>query len=247
MSGLPRRTQLHLILRSFMIQSSWNSRTMLGHGFGFALRPALWWRYDTDEEREAALARHVEHFNAHPYLVPLGLGAVARIEVDGVDPHRIRDFKTAVRGPLGAIGDRLIWVGWLPTISLAALAFALLGARPAWVALAFLAVYNAGHIALRLWGWSVGYRHGTEVAGAIRRARLQQQSEMLGRSAAVLLGVILGLVMVRGARAGFSAWLPLGALLFFAGNRARVRGWKPTLSITAVFIGTLAIFGALLN
>lgn len=240
---LPFWIRVQLLVRSFAIQLSWNTRTMLGHGFGFAIKPVLWWRYQSEGDRKSALARHVEHFNAHPYLSPMGLAAVARLEADHTDPTIIRHFKTAVRGPLGGIGDRLIWVGWLPATSLGAVFLILLGAPAVWVVLGFLVVYNAGHISLRFWGWSAGYRHGADVAGAIRGALLQERAETLSRTAAVLLGSLLGLVGARGAAGGLMVWVVVGGVLFLIGNRARRRGWRPTLTVTILLIGLLALAG----
>ncbi|MGI9626650.1 MAG: PTS system mannose/fructose/sorbose family transporter subunit IID [Longimicrobiales bacterium] len=242
---LPLWVKVQLVMRSFAIQASWNTRTMLGHGFGFVLKPLLWWRYEGEGDRKSALARHVDHFNAHPYLASIGLGAVARLEADHADATLIRHFKTAVRGPLGGIGDRLIWVGWLPAVALAAVFLVLIGASPLVVVVGFLAVYNAGHLALRFWGWSAGYRHGTNVAVAIRGAGLQERAEALSRTAALLLGLLLGLSGARGMAAGLLSWVVAGAVLFLVGNRARRRGWRPTLTATALAIGLLALAGAL--
>ena len=240
MKPVPRRVAVATVLRSLLIQASWNTRTMIGHGVAFALKPALWWCHSDDEARRQALSRHVEHFNAHPYLSSMGLGAIVRQEVDGHDPSRIRRFKTAVRGPLGAIGDRLVWVGWLPAVALSAVLAALLGVRPLWVVLGFLTVYNAGHLLLRGWGWSAGYRNGEDVARAIREAHLQRWAGLLSRLAALLMGVTMGFLITEGV--GHSlVWIPAGGLLFLVGNRARRRGWRPTFSVTAVVIGVIAI------
>src|SRR5207237_102193 len=79
-------------------------------------------------EFKAALARESHYFNAHPYLASVAVGALARAELDGEPPERIERFRTALAGPLGSVGDRLVWAGWLPFCSLAALAIFGLGA-----------------------------------------------------------------------------------------------------------------------
>ena len=243
MNGRPRALELRLLLRSLMIQSTWNPRTMLGNGFAFALKPALWSRFPSEEEREEAIRRHIEHFNAHPYLSSIGLGAVARLETEGADPLRIRHFKTAVAGPLGALGDRLIWTGWLPALALAAVAALQAGLRPGWTVTAFLVVYNAGHLSLRAWGLKAGFRNGPDVATAIKGADLKGKADRLSWTAALCLGVVLGALAGEGIRGGFLAWVPVGALLFLVGNRARRRGWKPAFSATAALIGVIALAG----
>ncbi|MGD8361169.1 MAG: PTS system mannose/fructose/sorbose family transporter subunit IID, partial [Gemmatimonadota bacterium] len=85
-------------LRTFLIQGSWNRRTMLGAGFGFSILPTLRQVYREDPGGfKEAVGRHSEHFNAHPYLANLALGAVCRMEKDGKDSEEIRRFKLAVR------------------------------------------------------------------------------------------------------------------------------------------------------
>ena len=80
----------------------------------------------------AALARESQYFNAHPYLAAVAVGALARAELDGEPPARIERFRTALCGPLGSVGDRLVWAAWLPLCSLVALAAFGLGARRRW-------------------------------------------------------------------------------------------------------------------
>ena len=83
MSRLPRGVLVSTFLRSFTIQGSWNYRTMLGGGFAFAMLPVLRWVSRNDREALArGLTRHLEHFNAHPYMASLALGATARLELD---------------------------------------------------------------------------------------------------------------------------------------------------------------------
>jgi len=67
------------------------------------------------------MTRQSAYFNAHPYLAAVAVGALARAELAGVPPERIERFRTALSGPLGSVGDRLVWAGWLPFCSLVAL------------------------------------------------------------------------------------------------------------------------------
>ena len=84
------------------------------------------------------------------------------MEADGTDEQTVRRFKTAVRGPLGGLGDSLVWAAWLPTVSMAALTLWWLG-LPVWLVVGlFLVVYNAGHLALRIWGFRIGLRDGRD-------------------------------------------------------------------------------------
>jgi len=168
-AALPWRTQAAIFLRLLAIQGSWNYEILLGNGVGFCVEPAL--RLLPDGIHSArfkqALARESKYFNAHPYLASVAVGALARAELDGEPPERIERFRTALCGPLGSVGDRLVWAGWLPFCSLLALAVFGLGAGAVTVLAVFLGAYNLGHFGLRLWGLRTGWAHGLRVASAL--------------------------------------------------------------------------------
>jgi mannose PTS system EIID component len=185
------RTEARLLLRSFLVQAAWNHRTLLGVGTAWALAPEL--------EDERALARHAEAFNTHPYLATVALGALARMERDGEDPERIRKFRSALRAPLGSLGDALVWAGWLPGALLVAGISVLLGASPGAAAIVFLALHNAMHLSLRAWGVRVGFRDGIEVGGALARVRLDRMGTRAREGALLLSGVFMGLLGAMGA------------------------------------------------
>jgi PTS system mannose-specific IID component len=181
-------TRVQIALRLFMIQSAWNYELLLGNGVGFCIEPAL--RLLPGGKggvayREA-LSRESQYFNAHPYLAAVAVGALARAELEGAQPARIERFRTALCGPLGSVGDRLVWAGWLPFCSLLALAAFGLGAGPVTVLLLFLGLYNLGHVALRAWGLSVGWRNGMRVAGSLATPWLREGPAHLARAAAML-------------------------------------------------------------
>src|SRR5712691_5187293 len=54
---------------------------------------------------------------------------------------RGRLLRGALCGPLGSLGDRLVWIGWLPLLSALALIGVALGAGW-WAIIGFLALYN---------------------------------------------------------------------------------------------------------
>ena len=166
---LPFKTRLAIFVRLLAIQGSWNYESLLGNGIGFCVEPALrLFPEGIHSDRfKTALARESQYFNAHPYLASVAVGALARAELDGEPPQRIERFRTALCGPLGSVGDRLVWAGWLPFCSLASLAIFGLGASAPVVVGFFLLVYNAGHFGLRAWGLRTGWKHGLRVASAL--------------------------------------------------------------------------------
>ncbi len=193
MRSIGRTARWSAFFRSFLVQGSWNNRTMIGGGFAFAILPVLKRLNRGDPAGlSEALQRHSEHFNAHPYLSNLALGAASRMEADEHSEEDIRRFKAAVRSPLGGVGDALVWVGWRPATVLAALLLALAGATPAFTVLFFLFAYNVGHLALRLWGFGVGLERGSRVSESIRKAALSKKADRLSGLGVFLMGGVIG-------------------------------------------------------
>lgn len=248
MSALSRRAITSTFLRSFLVQGSWNYHTMIGTGFAFAMLPGLRRIFDDDAKAmDASVRRHLDHFNAHPYLANVALGAALRLEADGTDAQTVRRFKTAVRGPLGGLGDSLVWAAWLPTVSMAALAMWWIG-LPVWVVVGlFLVLYNAGHLALRIWGFRSGLRDGRDVARTLSKARLAQLAERIKSIASLLVGVLAGVLLA--GRGGLSdaglLWLVIAIVCFVVGLVVGHRIWRPAAIATVTAIALIAAWGVL--
>jgi PTS system mannose-specific IID component len=241
--SLPGHVWVAIFVRLLAIQASWNYETLSGNGIGFCTEPALR-RLPGGrggEAYRAALARQSSYFNAHPYLASVAVGALARVELEQQPPVRIERFRTALCGPLGSVGDRLIWAGWLPLCSLVALAAFGLGAGPALVVFLFLGLYNAGHLALRVWGLVVGWRRGLGVASALANPVLRHGPHHIGRAAALVGGFALPLALYRSIgvgrvmAGGVLVAVVLGALLLVR-LHGRAEGWRLALAALAVFV-----------
>jgi mannose PTS system EIID component len=157
MKEIPDGVRVRMLLRSFLVQGSWNYETMIGTGFAFTLLPLLRYLYPTDvDARRSAMKRHAEIFNSHPYLATVAIGAVSRLEVDGTPPRSRSGSKahSAVRSVLS--GDRLVWTAWRPVSLLLGILLILAGAAWWLAMLVFLLVYNVFHIGLRVWGLRIG-------------------------------------------------------------------------------------------
>lgn len=246
MSEFTRGDLVSTFTRSFVVQGSWNYRTMIGSGFAYAMIPALRRIFQDDSEAlDASLNRHLELFNAHPYLSNVALGAVARLEAEGADADAVRRFKMALRGPLGGLGDSLVWASWLPAVSMFALALYWLGV-PGWLAvMSFLVVYNVGHLGLRVWGFRAGLAEGRGVARSLSRAGLGNWVERIRGLDALLLGVLVGSVLAGngGLAEGGPVLAAFGVLGFVAGNVLGHRVWRPTAVTVVVAVALLAAWG----
>jgi PTS system mannose-specific IID component len=241
--SLPLRVKLAIYLRLLALQGSWNYETLNGTGIGFAMEPAL--RYlpggiDGSAYR-AALARESRYFNAHPYLAGIAVGALTRAELDGVDPVRIERFRTALAGPLGSVGDRLVWASWLPFCSLVALCVYGAGGSPLGVVGTFLLLYNVGHFLLRAWGLRIGLSRGLNVASALGNPVLRQGPQYIGTAAALVAGLALPLALHRvvgpgRVLAGGIIVAALLGILLLARLHERAEGWRIALGVLAVFV-----------
>jgi mannose PTS system EIID component len=187
--GLDAGVRRRMLLRSFAVQGSWNYQTLIGTGLAFVLVPALRNVYagDADGLRQA-LGRHTELFNSHPYLAAVAAGAIARLEADRTPPDTVARFKAAVRGSLGTLGDRLVWLLWRPMSVLLGVGLVLAGAAW-WVgALAFLLVFNALHLWMRAWGLRAGLRDGLQIGATLRGVPFQLLGNRAAQAGALLAG-----------------------------------------------------------
>lgn len=235
-------TWVNIFTRTLAIQGSWNYETLLGNGIGFCVEPALRLLPGGihSAEFKEAMARESTYFNAHPYLASVAVGALARAELSGVPASHIERFRTALCGPLGSVGDRLVWAGWLPFCSLLGLLCFGLGAGPATILVTFFVLYNAGHLALRAWGLHVGWTRGLGVASALGNPVLRQGPMHLARAAAATAGVAVPLTAARllghhiallGGVLGASAL----ASVLLVRLHGRVEGYKVALVLIALF------------
>lgn len=245
---LPLGVRLAVLTRLLAIQSSWNYETLIGNGIAFALEPALR-RLPGGPQGDAyrsAMAREARYFNAHPYLAGLAVGALARAELDATPPETIERFRNALVGPLGSVGDQLFWAGWLPCCAMIALLAYGSGASTLFVVMLFLGAYNAGHIAMRIWGLDAGFRSGLRVAGALAHPVLREGPRRIAAATLVIAGFALPLAAARiigsGAPLGSTGlrWLiAAGAAVMSVALvrlRGRVEGWKLAFGVLVLLV-----------
>lgn len=190
-----KRGMLTTWVRTLIVQASWNYDRMVGIGVAYAMEPLL---RDlpggkTNGRYAAALKRVAGFFNAHPYLTGMAAGALARVEYDGVPEAQADRLRRALIGPLGSVGDQLIWAGWLPLSMAVGLIVAVLASVPAGV-VAFLILYNVVHLGLRSWGLAAGWRAGVGVAGELAGRVIHGGLRFGAAAAPFSLGVALPLV-----------------------------------------------------
>ena len=193
-----RSDRLAAWVRTFAVQGSWNYRTLVGTGIAYAMLPLLRRIYAGDPVRlREAVERNMGSFNGHPYLCAMAVTALGRLEQEETDPKKIEKFRTALRGPLGTLGDRAVWAQWRPACLLVGIIAFLLGAGPVWSATIFLVLYNAGHLIIRTWAFVVGWSAGLEVGRLLKGAWLERWSDRLWPLNLLLTGGVAVLLSAR--------------------------------------------------
>jgi PTS system mannose-specific IID component len=236
-----RWLRFRLLLRSFLIQGSWNYRTLIGAGVAWALLPVS---RSPNPAEERGWPESEQPFNAHPYLVPMVLGALAHASGAGASPEQTRRFREALGSPLGSLGDRLVWGAWRPVCLLLGALGGALGGSPVMVVLVVVVTYNLLHIVLRVWALRVGLASGFEVGKALASARLPLVSERVETVGVIVFGCLLGVVAVEmlGLWTSGALWAVVpGALLCWAGivQGDTLRRWAPALLFFLVALGLL--------
>jgi len=187
---LSRWILARVLMRSFLLQASWNFERMQSLGVLYALTPALRILYRGDE-LTLACQRHLAYFNTHPFLASPILGTTlaleedrSRNEADG--PVDIDEFKAMIMAPYAAMGDAFFWGGIRPLAACVALYIALQGSL--WGPVVFLVMFNVPHLGARIGGLVGGYALGIRVTQVIQRFRLPDMAIRCKEATVILLG-----------------------------------------------------------
>lgn len=181
--------------RSFLLQASWNFERMQSLGFAFAMLPVLRRLYPDAAQYVSRVREHMTYFNTQPYMASFVLGAVSRREQDLAagrrPPEDIAEIKTALAGPLGALGDGFFWGGIKPLAAVLAAAFLLPGMW--WAPLFYLVFYNIWHVGARAWLLLLGYRSDGDISAFLGRYPLPAAAQVFKAMTLGVIGCLLGL------------------------------------------------------
>lgn len=180
-----------VLLRSFLLQASWNFERLQNLGFAYVLAPALHYLY-RDEDLALAYARHLEYFNTHPFLAGPVLGITLSLEEarsQGKPCYLdVKEFKNMIMAPYAAIGDALFWGGVRPLAAAIALFFAFRGSL--WAPVIFLLLFNLPHLLFRGVGLLRGYHLGLATIEAVGRFHLPDLALRCKEVTVILLGAL---------------------------------------------------------
>lgn len=152
--------------RSTFIQGSWNYERMQNGGFAFAMIPAIKKLYQNKDDQIAALKRHMEFFNTHPYIASPIIGVTLALEQERangipVDDAAIQGVKVGMMGPLAGIGDPVFWFTVRPILGAMCAALAIDGNLLGPVL--FFVLWNVIRYGFMWYTQEFGYRVGNQI------------------------------------------------------------------------------------
>ena len=247
---LTKKDRISVWLRSTFLQGSWNYERMQNGGWAFAMIPAIKRLYKTKEERSAALKRHLEFFNTHPYVASPILGVTLALEEERsngteVDDITIQGVKVGLMGPLAGIGDPVFWFTVRPILGALGASLAINGniLGP----IIFFVAWNLIRMAFTWYTQEFGYKVGSSITDDLSGGLLQD----ITRGASILGMFILGALVNRWVSVSFaptvsSVKLSEGAYIDWSKLPEGVNGIKEALlqqasglSLTDVKVTTL--------
>ena len=163
---LSKNDRLAVWFRHQYLQGSWNYERMQNGGWCFSMIPAIKKLYPNKEDQIAALKRHMEFYNTHPYVSSPVIGVTLALEEDRangtpVEDAAIQGVKVGMMGPLAGVGDPVFWFTLRP----------LLGALGAGLAMSgnimgpilFFVLWNVIRLAFEWYTQEFGYKLGTSI------------------------------------------------------------------------------------
>ncbi len=193
--------------RSQFLQGSWNYERMQNLGWAYSLIPAIKKLYTNKEDQAAALKRHLEFFNTHPYVAAPIMGVTLALEEEKANGTEIEDaaiqgVKIGMMGPLAGIGDPVFWFTVRPILGALGASLAQAGniAGP----LIFFVGWNLIRMAFLWYTQELGYKAGSEITKDMSGGILKD----ITKGASILGMFILAVLVERWVSIVFTVNLP---------------------------------------
>jgi len=200
---LTKKDRFAVAWRSQWLQGSWNYERMQNGGWAYSLIPAIKKLYTSDEDRKAALVRHMEFFNTHPYVASPIIGVTLALEEErangaDVDDVAIQGVKVGMMGPLAGIGDPVFWFTLRPILG--ALGASLVITGNILGPILFFVLWNVIRFAFIFYTQEFGYQSGSNVAKDLSGSLLQD----ITKGASILGMFILAALVQRWVSINFA-------------------------------------------
>lgn len=193
---LSKKDRLSVALRSTFLQGSWNYERMQNGGWCYAMIPAIKKLYTSKEDQIAALKRHLEFFNTHPYVASPVIGVTLALEEDRangaeVEDSAIQGVKVGMMGPLAGVGDPVFWFTARPILGALGASLAIAGNVLGPVL--FFVLWNVIRWAFMWYTQEFGYNVGTKITEDLSGGLLQK----ITKGASILGMFVLGSLIQR--------------------------------------------------
>ena len=200
---LSKKDRMDVCWRHQFLQGSWNYERMQNGGWCYSIIPAIKKLYKTEEDRAAALKRHLEFYNTHPYVSAPVMGVTLALEEERangmpVDDQTVQGVKVGMMGPLAGVGDPVFWFTVRPILGALGASLALSGSIVG--PLLFFVVWNLIRIAFLWYTQEFGYKVGTSIAKDMSGGLLSKVTE----GASILGMFIIGALVQRWVSISFT-------------------------------------------
>ncbi|WP_288848095.1 PTS system mannose/fructose/sorbose family transporter subunit IID [uncultured Sneathia sp.] len=201
---LSKKVRFSVALRHQYLQGSWNYERMQNGGWAFSIIPAIKALYETKEDRIAALKRHLEFYNTHPYVSSPVLGVTLSLEEQkangaNIDEAAIQGVKIGMMGPLAGVGDPVFWFTARPILGALGASLALSGSILG--PLLFFVVWNVIRFGFMWYTQEFGYKVGTKITNDLSGGLLQK----ITTGASILGMFIIGALVQRWVSISFKS------------------------------------------
>ena len=163
---LSKNDRLAVWFRHQYLQGSWNYERMQNGGWCYSIIPAIKKLYPSKDDQIAALKRHMEFYNTHPYVSAPVMGVTLALEEDRangapVDDAAIQGVKVGMMGPLAGVGDPAFWFTLRPLLGALGASLAMEGniVGP----ILFFVLWNLIRMAFIWYTQEFGYKLGTSI------------------------------------------------------------------------------------
>ncbi|MGX5378105.1 PTS system mannose/fructose/sorbose family transporter subunit IID [Ligilactobacillus sp. LYQ135] len=199
---LDKKTRLKVAARSQFLQGSWNYERMQNGGFAYSMIPAIKKLYKTDEDRQAALKRHMEFFNTTPFMASPIFGVTLALEEEranggAVDDEAINGVKVGMMGPLAGVGDPVFWFTVRPILGALCASLAMSGNLLG--PILFFVVWNLFRWGFMWYTQEFGYKAGSAITDDMSGTMMQDVT----RGASMLGMFVLGSLIERWVKIDF--------------------------------------------
>lgn len=192
--SLSKADRLKMFGRSYFLLSSFNYERMQNGGVAYTLIPAIKKLYTRKEDRAAALKRHLEFFNTHPFMANPIFGVTMALEEEkansaDVDDAAISGVKVGMMGPLAGAGDPLFWFTLRPILLSLGASLAVSGniLGP----LLFFILWNIMAAAVKWYTQEFGYRAGVSITDDLSGGLLQKVTRGASMMGMFVIGALI--------------------------------------------------------